>query len=805
MTFDSSSPANRSNSPSSDLPDAPRPRPEVWTALREEGIQWDGQALIVGQGVEIPAYLVLTLDRLVLASAGEVMLDVPRDWLRPEPRLLAENGVRISMTPSGTASRSIDSDQLTIRVRSGRGGAARLVSTISGRLVSPRPQSTITRSSDDGPWNRSVGAASPMALPPLPDFDEPRAAKSAQTWPPIEQHGVPSKPVPPRTQRARPSSGTATSSSVPAAALATPATHTITPASNLRSAFETQAVEPVARRHWTDRAAVWGLRTLILAILVGTAVYFGYDRIQSQMNLSLPNGIEQRLGLTDQSPTQVGSNGDTIAESTQVDSDGTNGAPNGDTVAQSTSDSNGVGGDNGEKITPVDPGIGTYGDDAELPAEPTTVPEPTTAPEPTAELPAGATNEPATEAPATEAPVTEEPTNAPATEAPATEEPTDVPATEAPAPEEPTDEPATETPAAEVPATQVPETVEPATPTVEPATETPAPTTAPTDEATLESQSPSVAEGSPPAQEVANGSFRYSITGVSQGAMIADVPELAATSTGEWVVVTLSGENWSSTQQVFDMSQFRLYADGQETLLDVGTQWVASQLGAMPAYGNTDSILWAADESHSLALTFLVPNGTKQLTLVNGDKTIDLTPTRDAGQPLTMSTTTVAPDYLEATVVEVIDAETIVIEKDGIRQTVRYLGVSVPKDDDCYATEATDLNRTLVEGKTVRIERQATDVDARGNWVRDVWVAGDNGTYSLVSEAMVAQGGATVAISEPNTRFASWLMGTQSVAKGEERGIWGSCDQPASSTSLPDPAQAVVDTPQAVNSRRAKR
>ena len=279
---------------------------------------------------------------------------------------------------------------------------------------------------------------------------------------------------------------------------------------------------------------------------------------------------------------------------------------------------------------------------------------------------------------------------------------------------------------------------------------------------------------------MASGDFRYSIAGVSRGETIADLPDLAATGTGEWVVLSITGQNASDTEQVFDMSQFQLYADGKEVQLDVGNAWVSGLLGFTPAYGNTDAILWAADEGHPFALTFLVPTGAQQLTLVAGDQAIDLSSALANQAPLAQDTTEASkPEYIEATVVDVIDAETIVIEKDGIQQTVRYLGIDVPTGDDCYASEAAEANRQLVEGKTVRLERQATDVDAQGNWVRDVWTPAEDGRYFLVSESLVSDGAATAGISEPNTRYAGWLLGSQSVAKAEERGLWGSCEEEA--------------------------
>jgi endonuclease YncB( thermonuclease family) len=822
MAFDSRSggqQSRRSSQPSP--PPAPRPDGQEWNALREEGIQWEGQVLLAGSGIDVPALLVLTSSRLILFSNGQPALEVPRTWLRPEPKLLAADAVRVSITPHGTAGSATDTDRITIKVRDGRGEAARLVSSATGRIVSPREDRGITRTDVPSAWNNTVGASTPMALPPLPDFDDdPALARATRSWPPVEQDAVAPTPPASRTNPA-PSISTWVSENLDDSP-PSPATHTNRPA----------AVVPASEDHRQfHRGLVWGLRSLILAILVGTAVYFGQDRLPQNFTFQLPAAVEDRFGLNNddedpptdvsQLPADSPGTGSTGQEptATSPSSDGTNGATN-------TEDANeeGLGGNNGD-ITPVDPGIGDYEEE-----EPTTEPEGkgSSQPETTVEnVPAteepvndpdtGETNEipgrrdtgenptekPATEAHATEeptepavteAPVTEEPTQEPVTEEPVTEEPTqepvteepvtEEPVTEEPATEEPTQEPATEEPT-ELPATEKPVTEEPATatPTEEPATEEPTeiPVTesASTPEPTLESQPPSVNPDVPPGQEVVNGQFRYTVTGVSRGETIAELPDLAPIETGEWVVLTLSGQNLADSEQVFDMSQFRLYADGQEVLLDVGNAWVSGQLGQTPAYGNTDAILWASGEGHEFTLTFLAPRGVESLTLVAGDQVIDLTASTGSASPIGASDAPAEatdPAYIEATVVGVIDAETIVIEVDGVRQTVRYLGIDAPTGDDCYADEASEANRSLVEGQVVRIERQATDVDAQGNWVRDVWVAAEDGSQVLVSEALIAEGAAIAGISEPNTRFAGWLLGSESAAQAEGAGLWAACE-----------------------------
>ena len=73
----------------------------------------------------------------------------------------------------------------------------------------------------------------------------------------------------------------------------------------------------------------------------------------------------------------------------------------------------------------------------------------------------------------------------------------------------------------------------------------------------------------------------------------------------------------------------------------------------------------------------------------------------------------------EATVVYVIDGDTVVVNLDGIEQKVRYIGIDTPetfkgKESDCYGAEATKKNRELVEGKVVKLVSDSENVDKCG-------------------------------------------------------------------------------------------
>ncbi|HEU0164901.1 MAG TPA: hypothetical protein VFQ54_07640, partial [Thermomicrobiales bacterium] len=100
----------------SSVPEVPRPTGVIWEELAAEGVVHESQVLIVGLGADLPARLILTRERLALVNDGEIAIEVPRTWLRPSPKLAAENGVRIYMTPTGPGNGG-DTETLSIRAR----------------------------------------------------------------------------------------------------------------------------------------------------------------------------------------------------------------------------------------------------------------------------------------------------------------------------------------------------------------------------------------------------------------------------------------------------------------------------------------------------------------------------------------------------------------------------------------------------------------------------------------------------------------------------------------------------------------
>jgi len=128
---------------------------------------------------------------------------------------------------------------------------------------------------------------------------------------------------------------------------------------------------------------------------------------------------------------------------------------------------------------------------------------------------------------------------------------------------------------------------------------------------------------------------------------------------------------------------------------------------------------------------------------------------------------------MEATVVRVIDGDTIEVDIIGVRYKVRYIGLDTPELDDerpeycALAQEATRLNRELVEGKTVRLEKDASGTDDFGRLLRYVYV-----DDIFVNAELVRQGLAWAEPYEPDTKYQDYLEELEAEARQAGRGLW---------------------------------
>jgi micrococcal nuclease len=132
-----------------------------------------------------------------------------------------------------------------------------------------------------------------------------------------------------------------------------------------------------------------------------------------------------------------------------------------------------------------------------------------------------------------------------------------------------------------------------------------------------------------------------------------------------------------------------------------------------------------------------------------------------------------------ATVVEVVDGDTIEVDVAGSVETVRLLGVDTPEtvhpDEPvgCFGPEASARTKQLLPpGTEVRLERDEEARDRYGRLLAYVHLPAD-GTF--VNEALLREGFAETLIIEPNHAYAGRLLSAQDEAQAAGAGLWGAC------------------------------
>lgn len=142
-----------------------------------------------------------------------------------------------------------------------------------------------------------------------------------------------------------------------------------------------------------------------------------------------------------------------------------------------------------------------------------------------------------------------------------------------------------------------------------------------------------------------------------------------------------------------------------------------------------------------------------------------------------------------ATVVKVIDGDTVVARVQGHDEHVRLIGIDTPetvapnKPVMCFGHEASaETHRLLPDGTKVRLVRDTEARDVYGRLLAYIYRADDGVFVNLA----LAQGGfANVLAIPPNTAHGDELRAAVTEARRARRGLWGACQsfgQPVAST-----------------------
>lgn len=128
----------------------------------------------------------------------------------------------------------------------------------------------------------------------------------------------------------------------------------------------------------------------------------------------------------------------------------------------------------------------------------------------------------------------------------------------------------------------------------------------------------------------------------------------------------------------------------------------------------------------------------------------------------------------------VIDGDTIVLEN---KQTVRYIGVDAPelhhpkKPVQCFASASAEFNKNLVEGKSVKLEKDVSETDRYKRLLRYVYVSNESSPSAevFVNLKLVQEGYAYAATFPPDVKYAEVFHQAQQEAMKNNKGLWNKC------------------------------
>ena len=120
-----------------------------------------------------------------------------------------------------------------------------------------------------------------------------------------------------------------------------------------------------------------------------------------------------------------------------------------------------------------------------------------------------------------------------------------------------------------------------------------------------------------------------------------------------------------------------------------------------------------------------------------------------------------------ATVIGIIDGDTIDVSLGGGTYRVRYIGVNTPEVDEPCSDEATAANVALVNGQVVTLVRDVSETDQYDRLLRYVYVG-----ELFVNAELVKQGWAEAVEYPPDLANAGFLEDLEDAARLQNLGCW---------------------------------
>lgn len=157
----------------------------------------------------------------------------------------------------------------------------------------------------------------------------------------------------------------------------------------------------------------------------------------------------------------------------------------------------------------------------------------------------------------------------------------------------------------------------------------------------------------------------------------------------------------------------------------------------------------------------------------------------------TPETAVSATSSVDSRVVGVADGDTAFIEIDGVRETVRLVGIDAPESDGpyrdpgCFGDRASDRLRELLPvGLDVRVETDPGQRSSRDQFDRLLGYVFREGDEISINQRLVAEGMARVFVfrDDPFSQTEVFTA-SEDAARADGLGLWGACDTPEQGTA----------------------
>lgn len=142
--------------------------------------------------------------------------------------------------------------------------------------------------------------------------------------------------------------------------------------------------------------------------------------------------------------------------------------------------------------------------------------------------------------------------------------------------------------------------------------------------------------------------------------------------------------------------------------------------------------------------------------------------------------------YEEATVVRVVDGDTVVVSLEGRvegpgagaasiggEHHVRLIGIDTPESVkpgtpvECFGREASSAAKALLEGQSVRLVKDVEEVDRYDRLLRYIYLGEE-----MANARLVTNGYASAYTYPPNVRHSELFVQLEREARESDRGLW---------------------------------